>query len=861
MDSNCDEQDIFHIFNLIGRHTELKPILDIISQWLESRIPDAFVTIMLYKEDTQTLSFISGKQHFSKEYCSAIQDLKIGPDQGTCGTAAFLRQLVISPHLMKDPNWRSYRALINAEKLSSCWSTPIISASDVLYGTFATYYRTPKIPTESHIRLLQQAANLVALAIELDHERQKGQAINEKYCSFYTYHPDIIFELDLQGYVLNTNIACQEITGFSEEQIQNQHYCAFIPTEFQELANVSFSETLQGKAQHYELPIYNVQGDIIWLDLTNLPIIQNQKVTGVIGIARDITLRRKNKEALRLLKRGVEASPNGIFITDVSEKMSMVYVNPAFLKLTGYTEQEVLGRSCFFLYGADTAADQILLLQQAVKQQQEAQVTIKNYCKDGSRFWNRLTLGPIFDQNGNCTHFLGIQEDITQQRIHEEYIKHQHTHDHLTGLPNQHAFKQILEQVFAQRHDSAQPLILLYIDLDDFKNINDSLGHLVGDQILKSVGERLQGFAQENNVLCRFAEDEFILLMSGEYAQSEVEAIAEKMLELLSQLFIVDEYKIHLSASIGIVADDSSIQHSSELIYQSVLAMQEAKRQGRNIWQWYEKTNMKPAPEIDYANLRMELMQAINQKQFNLFYQPIINPANGQVTGVEALIRWQHPQQGYISPAVFIPLAEQTGQIIGVGQWVLEKACVDIAAWNKQHNRQITVSVNISPLQFRRAGFLQILKHVLASSQLPPELLKIEITEGVIINGADRTIEILKTVRALGVQVAIDDFGTGYSSLSYLRRLPINQIKLDRSFIEELTLDDQNAAIVQSIIHLAHQLDLDVVAEGVETLNQAQLLYQQGCDLLQGFFYAKPAPLTELKPLYLSMESDHPQRN
>lgn len=312
MDSNCDEQDIFHIFNLIGRHTELKPILDIISQWLESRIPDAFVTIMLYKEDTQTLSFISGKQHFSKEYCSAIQDLKIGPDQGTCGTAAFLRQLVISPHLMKDPNWRSYRALINAEKLSSCWSTPIISASDVLYGTFATYYRTPKIPTESHIRLLQQAANLVALAIELDHERQKGQAINEKYCSFYTYHPDIIFELDLQGYVLNTNIACQEITGFSEEQIQNQHYCAFIPTEFQELANVSFSETLQGKAQHYELPIYNVQGDIIWLDLTNLPIIQNQKVTGVIGIARDITLRRKNKEALRLLKRGVEASPNGI---------------------------------------------------------------------------------------------------------------------------------------------------------------------------------------------------------------------------------------------------------------------------------------------------------------------------------------------------------------------------------------------------------------------------------------------------------------------------------------------------------------------------------------------------------------------
>ncbi|ENW26600.1 hypothetical protein F924_02835 [Acinetobacter lwoffii ATCC 9957 = CIP 70.31] len=533
----------------------------------------------------------------------------------------------------------------------------------------------------------------------------------------------------------------------------------------------------------------------------------------------------------------------------------MVYVNPAFLKLTGYTAAEVLGQSCFFLQGPDTDPDQIALLKQAVKEQKEIQVTIKSYCKDGSWFWNRLTIGPIFDQTGTCTHFLGIQEDITQQRIHEEYIQHQHTHDHLTGLPNQYAFKQILENIFEAQHESSQPLVLLYIDLDDFKNINDSLGHLVGDQILKSVGERLQKFVQGNNVLCRFAEDEFILLLSGTDEHTEVEAIAGEILDLLSMLFIVDQYKIHLSASIGIVADDSSIHHSSELIYQSVLAMQEAKRQGRNMWQWYEKTRMQPVAEIDYTNLRLELMEAINQENFDLFYQPLIHPETGLVTGVEALIRWCHPQQGYISPAIFIPLAERTGQIISVGQWVLEKACLDIAEWNKTHNSQITVSVNISPLQFRRAGFLQVLEHALELSQLPPELLKIEITEGVIINGADRTIEILKAVRALGVQVAIDDFGTGYSSLSYLRRLPINQIKLDRSFIEELTLDCQDAAIVQSIIHLAHQLDLEVVAEGVETLSQASLLYQQGCDLLQGFFYAKPAPLTELKPVYLAMEN------
>lgn len=858
MNNNYDDQEIFHIFNLIGRHTELKSILDVISQWLEVRISDALVTVMLYHEETQTLNMISGQQHFSKEYCETIKDLKIGPNQGSCGVAAFFRQLVISPDLIKDPNWHAYRHLVNAENLSGCWSMPIISASDVLYGTFATYYRTPKVPTPENIQLLQHAVKLVALAIELDLERQKRQELNEKYSSFYTYHPDIIFELDLQGHILNTNIACEQITGFSKQQIQGQHYCAFIPPEFHDLANVSFSEAAQGKSQYYEIPIYNAEGHTLWLDLTNLPIIQNHKVTGIIGIARDITDSLKNKEALRLLKRGVEASPNSIFITSASAEREIVYVNPAFSKLTGYTKDEVLGQNCFFLQGPDTDPTKIALLQAAIQERKEIQVSIKSYCKNGSWFWNRLTVGPIFDETGTCTHLLGIQEDITQQYIHEQYIQHQHTHDHLTGLLNQYAFKQHLNHMFEARPESVEPLTLLYIDLDDFKNINDSLGHLMGDQILKNIAERLQKFVQEHNILCRFAEDEFILLLSGPYTHDEVEIIATEILELIAQLFIIDQYKIHLSASIGIAANERSIEYPSELIYQSVLAVNEAKRQGRNMWQWYEKNKMQPVAEIDYTNLRLELMEAINQKKFNLFYQPFIHPETGTVTGVEALIRWYHPEQGYISPAIFISLAERTGQIISVGEWVLEKACLDIAEWNKAHNTQITVSVNISPLQFRRVGFLQVLAHALELSQLPPELLKIEITEGVIINGADRTIEILEAVRALGVQVSIDDFGTGYSSLSYLRRLPIHQIKLDRSFIEELTLDAQDAAIVQSIIHLAHQLNLEVVAEGVETYSQASLLYQQGCDLLQGFFYAKPAPLTELKAVYPAIKDSLP---
>ena len=855
MKSNFDDRDIYNIFNLMGKHTELNLILNSITDWLESLIPGALITIMLYSEQDQTLKLISGNQHFSKQYCKAIDNLKIGPHQGSCGRAAFIQKLVISSNLMEDPNWKAYKKLIQAEKLYSCWSTPIISAKGILYGTFGTYYRTEKKPTEKNINLLLQAAALVALAIELDDERQQKIAINEKYSSFYTHHPDVIYEIDLKGYILNTNIACHEITGFSPEKIQGQHYSAFVPSEYQEYANTLFKEVLQGKAQYYELPLYHASGEILWFDLTNLPIIQNQKVTGIFAIARDITLRHRNQENLQLLKLAIDASPNGVFIIDKTEDMRLVSVNLALLKQTGYTEQEIFGKSCIILQGPDTDLDQIRLLKQAVKEEKKVEVTLKTYCKDGSWFWSRLNLGPIVDQNGDCTYFLGIQEDITQKLIHEEHIRYQQSHDHLTGLPNKEAFENFLEQVFQAQQNSLHPLTLFYIDLDDFKNMNDCLGQLIGDQIIKSVGERLQNFLKEGDFLSRFTEDEFALLIKHSDGPKKVITLAEKILELLSQPFQINHHKLHLSASIGIVVDNSSIQCSSDLLLQSVLAMQEAKRQGRNTWQWFEKAKIKIEPKIDYADLRLELREAIKGKHFSLFYQPLICPITGEVKGVEALIRWYHPKRGLIFPDIFIPLAEKTGQIVDIGQWVLEKACLDIAAWNKQHKCHLTVSVNISPLQFRRSGFLQVLEQVLQVSQMPPELLKIEITEGVIINGADRTIEILKSVRALGVQVAIDDFGTGYSSLSYLRRLPINQIKLDRSFIQDLTLNNQDAAIVQSIIDLAHKLNLEVVAEGVETLSQVSMLSQQGCDLLQGYFYAKPAPLCDLKTLYLSIEN------
>ena len=854
--NHYNDHDTYYIFNLIGQYTELKLILEAVSKWLETRIPNALVTIMLYSKTRQTLELASGTQHFSSQYCNTVNNMEIGPHQGTCGAAAFLRKLVISDNLIDDPNWQAYKDIIKVEQLVSCWSIPIINATGDLYGTFATYYRTPTIPTEHHIRLLQQAAALVALAIELDDERQQKQAIYEKYSSFYNYHPDVIFEINQEGYIVSTNIASFNITGFSEQQVLGKHFNTFLPPDYHAFATTVHESALRGNAHHYEIPAYHSSGKIMWFDLTNLPIKQHQKVTGVFGIARDITQRRKNQENLRLLSSGVNASSNGIVITDASKEMIIVSVNPAFLRMTGYSEKEVIGQPRRFLQVPSTEIDKIKLINEAIQEKKQLQITLKNYRKDGSWFWARVAMAPIFDHEGNCTHFLGIQEDITQQRLHEEYIARQYSHDQLTGLPNRQTFEAALQQAFSASEHSPQSLTLLYIDLDDFQSMNDSLGHLMGDQIIKCVGDRLQGLLQPGDLLSRFNGDEFALLITDQNGsdpdrtKSNAIALAKQILDLFSQPFQVDSHKIYLSASIGIAANHHAIERSSELLHQANLAMKEAKRQGRNTWHWSEETIKKHGPEIDYAYLRLELMEALKQDQFSLFYQPLVDPATGIVKGVEALIRWFHPQRGYIFPDVFIPLAERTGQIIAIGQWVLKKACRDIAEWNRINQKHLTLSVNISPLQFRRAGFLQELEHALNVSQLPPELLKIEITEGMVIIGADRAIEILKTIRHLGVQVSIDDFGTGYSSLSYLRRLPINQIKLDRSFIENLSENEQDAAIVKSIIQLAHQLDLEVVAEGIETLQQARFLYQQGCNLLQGYYYARPAPLGELKSLY-----------
>lgn len=846
MSEKINNPDTLFILDFLGKQTDLKVVLHTVSKWLEGLIPGSMVTIMFFSEKEKHLNLISGRQYFTSAYRNALTNLKIGPYAGACGAAAYYRNIVICEDIFIHPNWKSYQKFLIEENISACWSVPIISAEGTLYGTFATYYRKPKSPTDDEIKMLNHAAYLTALGIDLYYERQHKNAMNDKYHSFFDHHPDTVYECDLYGNITQVNITSKKINGFEVEQIVGLHYLNFIHLQYQKITEEAFKKATEGHIQRLEIQVYDVREEKYWADLTFLPLFQNRKIVGVFAILKNITDRYKTEEHLQLLKRGLDASPNGIVITDATSNHQIVYINPAFLKLTGYSEKEILDRNCRFLQGEDTDINAVQEIHQALKDKREIQITLKNYRKDGTWFWNQLTLSPVWNQNSECTHFIGTQQDVTQKLIDEEYINYQRTHDSLTELVNRQVFEELLDLAFYKKGEMNNTLAVLYIDLDDFRTINKDLGYAEGDQLIKLVSQRLRTILQEDDVLSRFAADGFALLLNKEYTQEKVTQTVEGIFKILALPFNIKGHHIRLSASIGIATDTEEVENFRELLHHAIHAMYEAKNEGRNTWHWYT-SGSNTVHKVNDIQLRHELIMALEDEQFKLFYQPIVDSLTNKIVGVEALIRWFHPERGLISPLSFIPLAERTGQISAIGNWVLNQACKDITEINKNRPDQLSVAVNISPIQFKRTNFLAELRNTLLTNNFNAKLLKIEVTEGMLLMGIERSVEILKAIRALGIKVAIDDFGTGYSSLSYLRQLPIDQIKLDRSFIQHLPEHKSDAAIVIAINQMAKTLNLEVVAEGVETEEQAKFLTESKCNYLQGYYFAKPVSIEDLK--------------
>ncbi|WP_416138379.1 EAL domain-containing protein [Halomonas sp. HK25] len=835
------------IHELIALQAPLDKTLDAIAHWVCLQLPSAVVAFMRFDPARCSLSLFPS-QRFSRDYCERLQDVPIGTAVASFGAAAYLRRQVITEDIQTDSRWEAFRSAALAEGLRACWSSPVITAQGELLGTLGTYYRQPTTPGKVSRKRLRQAATLISLAIIRDRDSRHHRTLAEWHRSLFVNHPDGVYEFDFEGRFQRGNAALERITGYPEQRLVGRHFNEFIAPDYHGLTQAAFDAARAGASRHYETLGIHADGRTYHLEVTNFPVIVEGEIVGVYGICHDITQRKRQEAQLRLLQRGIESSPNGVLMADATQPdMPIVYANEALCQLTGYASDEVLGRNCRFLQGKETDPAVVATLRHALTARSEVQVTLLNYRKDGTPFWNRLAISPVVDEAGHCTHFIGTQQDITRERDQEAQIAYQASHDLLTGLPNRTTLDDRLEHDLWWSRQKQRLLAVLYLDLDGFKAINDGLGHRVGNRLLVAIADRLHPLLGPRDTLARLTGDEFAFLMPTLTTREEVARAAERILAAFEHSFEVDGRALHISTSIGAACSDEPVQQAHELLQHADLALEAAKLQGRNTWQWYQGKGTEDTSE--QVLMRHDLQAALRDNQFELYYQPVVEAVSGRIRSVEALVRWHHPTHGMVSPGVFIPIAEQTGQIIPLGRWVLRQACQHLAELRAKGERVCPVAVNISSLQFRRDGFLDEVQGILDETGLPPELLELEMTESILLGGAEQAIEMIDTLRGMHITVAIDDFGTGFSSLSYLRDLPIHKIKLDRAFIRDILTNHRNAAIVQGIITMAHHMDLVVVAEGIETRAQQEDLVRRECDLLQGFLFARPMPLEALLAL------------
>jgi diguanylate cyclase (GGDEF)-like protein/PAS domain S-box-containing protein len=566
------------------------------------------------------------------------------------------------------------------------------------------------------------------------------------------------------------------------------------------------------------------------------------------GTHRDVTGMRQTGERLRLRELAIEAATNAIILVDAqAPDRPIVHVNRAFQAMTGYPTEEVIGRNCRFLQGDDREQPDLVRLRDAITRGAEATVLLRNYRKDGTLFWNSLRVSPVRNEAGTVTHFVGIQTDVTELKTYQLELEHRANYDGLTGLANKNLLTDRLEHASTVAQRSGRRFGLLYLDLDRFKLVNESLGHNNGDSMLKCVAARLKAAVREADTVARLGGDEFAVLLHELDNPAAVSSIAQKILRTLEEPLDIGNQQVFSSASIGICIGPDDGADADTLLKNADAAMYRAKGSGRNQLCFY--TEDLNANALDRLRLDADLRHALATEAFELHYQPRVSLTTGAITSVEALIRWRQPGHGLVSPASFIPLAEETGLIVPMGAWVLRTACRQMRVWRDAGLRDLRVAVNLSPRQFRQPDLIRMIAGILDDEGLEAAYLELEITEGVAMHDPVNNQKVLEDLSGRGIALAIDDFGTGYSSLAYLKRFPIDYLKIDQSFVRGLPGDEDDENIVRSIIALAKTLKLTVIAEGVETEAQREFLRRYECDEMQGYLFSKPRPAAELSEL------------
>lgn len=623
-------------------------------------------------------------------------------------------------------------------------------------------------------------------------------------------------------------------------QILQQDDLTFIEKTLEQLAQQQFPDW-QGN-----LTISSLQGLLIPCHLYILPVFHKEKtLRGFNIIAKDLRHSKSLENHIKLSSRIFENTIEGIMIADGRARIKQV--NTAFSEITGYSRQELIGQTPRLLRSEHHDDDFYAAMWKSIAEKDSWQGEIWNRRKNGSVYLQWMSMNALRNDQGEIENYFSIVHDLSELRAKEAQIQHLAQHDILTGLGNRHLLNQRLHQAVRQANSQANELALLLLDLGHIKILNETYGHTWCDKLIQTQSKKLEELTGETDTLVRIGADEFALLIEDPAAVENIAQITSDIFELLQQAVTIEGHRVTMSPSVGVAFYPADAEDEEGLLSSAQIALKDAKTLGRDNYSFFDPKKSQQAKEK--LNLEQALRSAITGEGLSLNYQPKIQLADKKIYGVEALLRWHHEELGHISPGVFIPLAEQAGIINSLGTWVLEEACRALVRWRDEGLNLPNVAVNLAVQQLEIPNFAIWLEELLDSYGLTKDLFELEITETGMMENEQVALDTLNKLKDQGFRIALDDFGTGYSSLSYLRKLPISTLKIDRAFIQEMTEDDISLNIVKTLVQLAHNLKLDLVAEGIEEEQQAELLLELGCQIAQGFLFYRPLPEEELTKL------------
>ena len=704
------------------------------------------------------------------------------------------------------------------------------------------------ITLEVNSSVISENGSLVGvqgIARDVTERKFAEEAVREsetKYRDLFENANDLIYTHDLKGNFTSLNRAGERIIGYSRDEALTMNISQVVAPESLTAARNMTARKLAGNsATTYEVDVIAKDGRVVSLELSTRLILEKGKPVAVQGIGRDVTERRRQDDLIKDSEQRYRQLGEGIFhqVWTARPDGMIDYVNGRTMEYFDLTSEQLIARGWCDAIHPDDLEECIRTWELSITTGEIYEMEFRIKRHDGVYRWHKACATCSRDDDGRIVKWFGTNTDIDEQKQSEAKLNYFARHDPLTDLPNRAEFMNHL-RLAIDRADS-NPMTrfaVLFLDLDRFKVINDSLGHLVGDALLRQIADRLRKYVRPGDVVARLGGDEFTILLNRTGGISDVIHVAERVQRNLTEPFQIEGYEVFTSASIGIIVSDEIMRQPEDFLRDADSAMYRAKEAGKARYEIFDREMH--AQNLNLLELETDLRHAVEREEFELLYQPIIELGTGQIREFEALIRWRHPRYGLVGPDSFVGAAEESGLIISIGDWIIRKACRQLAKWQEKSETQLAISVNLSAKQLMHPTLIEVVTDIMQETRLGSKQLKIEVTESTVMEHSEKSMSVLSELARLGVSLSTDDFGTGYSSLSYLRRFPFNRLKIDRSFIDEMGGNEKSAAIVKTILMLGDNLGIEVVAEGIETEKQMDSLMSLGCQLGQGFLFSRP---------------------